>query len=110
MPVDYACMIDHHDDMHVACDIMWKAAALAKKNDDSYWGYEQKAAMLSAVANRQWTQQRLHAVQKAIHPFCMFCLRRVEDLTTNQESKDRSGPGSKGTDVLSDHPEFMSTK
>ena len=42
--------------------------------DDASWGPAQRAGLHSAMADRQWTQDRLHAANLAPSPECQLCL------------------------------------
>ena len=48
-------------------------SALRMPNSET-WGPEHKGALKSAMANRQWTQQRLHSAALVESPLCQLCL------------------------------------
>ena len=42
------------------------------------WGFLQRAGLRSTLANRQWTQDRLHVARLAPSPVCQLCSAAVQ--------------------------------
>lgn len=58
----------------------------SKQNDDE-WNGKLKGAPCSALANRQWTQQRLSTAGLANHDRCLACLQENTDVARQHEKK-----------------------